>query len=67
MTPNYQVNNETGDDHNKIYSVMVYLETMPLGVGKGSSKKKAEQDAAENAITRREEWEKEVKLPKKVI
>lgn len=66
-TPNYRVTDETGEDHNKVYTVTVYLEDMPLGVGKGSSKKKAEQDAAENAITRRGEWETKVKLPKKVI
>lgn len=67
VTPNYQVTDELGEDHNKVYTVTVYIEKMPLGVGNGSSKKKAEQDAAENAITRRGEWENEVKLPKKII
>jgi len=67
ITPNYQVLKEEGQDHNKAYTVAALLDTFELGRGKGSSKKKAEQDAAENAISLRQEWEKKVKLPKKVV
>jgi dsRNA-specific ribonuclease len=37
--------------------VGAFLQHIELGSGKGSSKKKAEQDAAENALARRHEWE----------
>lgn len=63
ITPTYIVSSENGQDHNKSYTVSVLLETQFLAVGNGTSKKKAEQDAAENAITRKSEWEKEIKLP----
>lgn len=53
ITPSYTVVEEEGSDHNKIYIIIASLEEILLGEGKGSSKKKAEQDAAENAIARR--------------
>ena len=53
ITPSYTVVNEEGSDHNKVYIIIASLEETLLGEGRGSSKKKAEQDAAENAISRR--------------
>ncbi|KAB3531416.1 ribonuclease III [Alkaliphilus serpentinus] len=46
----YQVVNEEGPDHAKIFSVEVYLDHQLLGRGRGKSKKEAEQNAAEEAI-----------------
>mgnify|MGYP002386407647 CR=1 FL=1 len=67
ITPTYIVAEEEWADHNKIYKISVSLGEIELGVGKGSSKKKWEQDAAENAIANRGVWEKQITLPKKVI
>jgi ribonuclease III len=67
ITPTYTVTSEEGWDHNKTYHIIVSLDTLELGRGKWSSKKKWEQDAAENAISLRKEWEEKVRLPKKVV
>lgn len=66
ITPTYVVMKEEGQDHSKLYVISVSLWELVLGIGKGSSKKKWEQDAAENAISLRKEWEEKVKLNKKV-
>jgi ribonuclease-3 len=50
ITPRYTVITEQGPDHNKIFEVAVYVDTIEYGKGKGSSKQKAEQDAAKNAL-----------------
>ncbi len=67
ITPTYTVVSEEWADHNKIYIIIASLGDHLLGEGKGSSKKKWEQDAAENAISRKKEWEGEVGLPKKIL
>ncbi len=46
----YVVENESGPDHNKMFTVNVYLNGNLMGTGEGSSKKKAEQNAAQNAM-----------------
>lgn len=46
----YKVISESGPDHCKVYEVEVYLGEKVLGVGKGSSKKEAEQHAANQAL-----------------
>jgi len=48
--PDYEVLREEGPDHLKTFFIEVRLDKKELGRGKGSSKKEAEQDAAENAI-----------------
>lgn len=48
--PEYEVLKEEGPDHLKIFFIEVRLDQMELGRGKGSSKKEAEQAAAEGAI-----------------
>lgn len=48
--PEYVVLREEGPDHLKIFYVQVCLDQKELGKGKGSSKKEAEQSAAEDAI-----------------
>lgn len=50
ITPNYQVISEYGPDHNKTFEVMVLLGDKKYAQGKGSSKQKAEQDAAKKAL-----------------
>ena len=50
VTPVYTVLSESGPDHNKIFEVAVYIGEKMLAKGTGSSKQKAEQDAAVNAL-----------------
>ena len=46
----YAIVNEEGPDHNKVFEAQVCHEGRVLGVGKGRSKKEAEQEAAKQAI-----------------
>ncbi|MGM0501663.1 MAG: ribonuclease III [Bacillota bacterium] len=48
--PQYEVINEEGPDHNKFFTVQVTFKGQTLGVGTGSSKKRAQQSAAKEAI-----------------
>ena len=48
----YQLLEESGPDHDKVFRVEVTLNGKPVGTGEGSSKKRAEQAAAEEAIAR---------------
>ncbi len=50
ITPIYKVIEETGPDHDKIFTVGVYLEDKLAGQGHGPSKQEAEQKAAEDAL-----------------
>ncbi len=50
-TPSYEVLSESGPDHNKEFRVGVYLWDKQVGKGEGTSKKKAQEDAAQNAYT----------------
>ncbi|MDR1952732.1 MAG: ribonuclease III [Elusimicrobiota bacterium] len=57
VLPEYKVLKETGPDHNKYFEMAVYLRKRLLGVGKGHSKKEAEQFAAQKAIDNIKELE----------
>ena len=46
----YSLTGETGPDHNKSFTVEVSLNGEVVGTGSGSSKKRAEQEAAKAAI-----------------
>ena len=46
----YEVQSESGPDHDKLFVVNVYLNGTLMGTGEGTSKKKAEQKAAQNAL-----------------
>jgi len=46
----YDMIREYGPDHDKTFEVLVCVNDRETGRGKGSSKKRAEQNAAENAI-----------------
>lgn len=48
--PEYFVINEEGPEHHKLFTVEVHLAKHCLGIGKGKSKKQAEQEAAKNAL-----------------
>ena len=48
----YAIVNEEGPDHNKVFEAQVCHEGRVLGVGKGRSKKEAEQSAASDAISK---------------
>ncbi len=44
--PQYRLINETGPDHEKTFTVQVWISDEPYGVGVGKTKKEAEQSAA---------------------
>jgi len=48
--PEYRVINEEGPEHHKLFTVEVHLANHCLGIGKGKSKKQAEQESAKNAL-----------------
>jgi len=48
--PEYEVVEEYGPEHEKVFTVSVAADGKILGYGKGRSKKKAEQDAASAAL-----------------
>lgn len=50
VTPTYTVLSETGPDHNKEFTVGVYVGEQLWGTGEGSSKQRAEQAAAQAAL-----------------
>ncbi len=50
ITPTYKVLNEDGPDHNKSFTVGVYLLKELIAEGKGASKQEAEESAAETAL-----------------
>ena len=49
-SPEYSVLEEKGPDHNKDFTIGVYVNKEMIGKGVGKSKKQAEQAAAENAL-----------------
>src|SRR3989338_5243637 len=50
ITPTYRVHSEEGPDHEKVFTVGVYLEKERVAEGVGTSKQEAQVDAAEKAI-----------------
>jgi ribonuclease-3 len=50
--PRYRVESEEGPDHEKLFTVEVYIAGTAVGRGSGTSKKDAEQSAARNASER---------------
>ncbi len=55
VPPRYKVSYTTGPDHARRFTVKVALKGTVLGVGSGTSKKQAEQRAAESALARIDE------------
>jgi ribonuclease-3 len=50
ITPSYKTLKETGPDHNKIFTLGVFLGDVQVATGSGQSKQEAEQQAAEKAL-----------------
>ncbi len=50
ITPNYKTLKEEGPDHDKRFTVGVYLQSDEIARGTGQSKQEAEQSAAQNAL-----------------
>lgn len=63
VPPRYRVTYTTGPDHARRFTVKVTLKGTVLGVGSGTSKKQAEQRAAESALSRLDELEDDGTLP----
>jgi ribonuclease-3 len=53
VTPEYNLIEDHGPDHSKIFKMGVYLNSELIGTGTGSSKQKAEQDAALDALIKK--------------
>ena len=49
-TPSYKVLSESGPDHEKVFTMGVFLGDKLVAEGKGASKQEAEQDAARNGL-----------------
>lgn len=52
-TPNYKSINEVGPDHDKQFTVALYVGEELIAEGKGKSKQEAEQDAARNGLDKK--------------
>ena len=50
LTPSYKTVKETGPDHNKIFTLGVFIGDVQVALGAGLSKQEAEQKAAEKAL-----------------
>lgn len=50
VTPSYETISQTGPDHDRVFTVGVFLGKEKIAEGKGRSKQEAEQSAAEAAI-----------------
>lgn len=50
VLPAYRVLGESGPDHQKLFEVMLTIKEEVFGVGRGRSKKEAEQQAAKQAL-----------------
>lgn len=50
ITPHYEVISEEGPDHDKCFTMGAYIGEAKIAEGSGSSKQKAEQQAAVNAL-----------------
>lgn len=58
QTPQYRVIEETGPDHDKVFTLGVYVKNTLMGTGSGPSKQVAQQQAAQAAL---EEYDKKEK------
>jgi len=53
ITPVYETIKETGPDHDKRFTIGVYLQKILIGSGDGESKQDAEQEAAQKALEKK--------------
>lgn len=54
LLPRYAIVRETGPDHQKLFEVEVRVHDRVFGIGRGYSKKEAEQEAAQRALEQSE-------------
>lgn len=54
VTPSYEMLSQEGPDHDRNFTIGVYLRNEKVAEGQGRSKQEAEQDAAEKAIEAKE-------------
>lgn len=54
VLPRYGIVRETGPDHQKVFEVEVQVNDRVFGIGRGHSKKEAEQEAAQRALEQTE-------------
>lgn len=57
ITPEYRFVSETGPDHKKNFLMAAFIGDKKVGEGKGTSKQKAEEEAARNALINTD-WDK---------
>lgn len=57
--PEYILTAERGPDHDHIYEMDIVLEGRVIGQGASSSKRKAQQEAAKDALSKKSEWMKD--------
>ncbi len=50
ITPSYELVSQTGPDHDRVFTIGIFLRDEKVAEGQGRSKQEAEQDAAEKAI-----------------
>ena len=53
VTPSYTTLDEVGPDHDRVFTVGVYLGSELVAKGEGRAKQEAEQDAAEKALAKK--------------
>lgn len=51
ITPRYELLDQEGPDHNRMFTIGVYIDSTCVGKGQGPSKQKAEQAAAADALS----------------
>lgn len=56
VTPTYELISQEGPDHDRVFTIGVYLKSEKIAEGQGRSKQEGEQDAALKAIEAKE-WE----------
>lgn len=61
-TPDYRLEGAIGPDHEKIFRMSVFVGDKKFGTGEGSSKQRAEEDAAKEAIKNIRKLDKSAKI-----
>jgi ribonuclease-3 len=55
-TPSYSIDSRQGPDHDPVFQISVHVDGFAPGVGKGRSKREAEQSAATDMLVREGAW-----------
>ena len=53
ITPSYQLLKEIGPDHNKVFTIALFIGEEQVAVGEGLSKQEAEQEAAKSGLAKK--------------